>query len=69
MSAGSTHFAALVSDPGRRLGLRPTLWVDPPTQRRPTRLDALLQSPPRSLRHRRPATDHQADRPLWTSHL
>ncbi|MGF0118697.1 SDR family NAD(P)-dependent oxidoreductase [Promicromonospora sp. Marseille-Q5078] len=29
----------------------------------------LLQSPSSPLRHRRPATDHPADQPPWTSHL
>ena len=37
-------------------------------QRRPARLAPLLQSPPRPLRHRRPATGHPADQPPWTSH-
>jgi transposase InsO family protein len=34
----------------------------------PPRLDPLLQSPPRPLRHRRP-THQQAQQPAWTSYL
>ena len=55
--------------PGRRLGLRPVLRLRNRTPRRPARLAALLQSPPRPLRHRRPATHHPTDQPPWTSQL
>ena len=53
----------------RWLGLRKVLRVNRAPRRSSTRLAPLLQSPPRPLRDRRPATDHPPDQPPRTSHL
>ena len=55
--------------PGRWLGLRPLLRVHRAAQHRAAQLAPLLQSPPRPLRHRRPAANHPSDQRSWTSQL
>ena len=54
--------------PGRRLGLRPALRLRDPPPSRPTRLAALLQSPPAHSAIGG-TTHQQAQQPAWTSHL
>ena len=60
---------AVPPHPGRRLGLRPLLRINPAARHRTPVLAALLQSAPRPQRDRRQTSHHQAEQRPWTSQL